>query len=187
MSAPRPMTAFLARREHVRARRVDERRRPRLAGRRDAGGLPRGRRRADRRSWSRRPDAGSRRPAPRCCCRSGSGRRGSRPSGSGGWRRSTSLAMAEAARRSPGCRPGPSGSSGRTTSSSRPDRRPAVRKLAGVLGETDGLGTADPRVVVGIGVNADWAAADFPPDLAASMTSLSARRPGGAIDPGRPA
>ena len=38
-----------------------------------------------------------------------------------------------------------------------------LRKLAGVLGETDGLGTDDPRVVVGIGVNADWARADFPP------------------------
>ena len=45
-------------------------------------------------------------------------------------------------------------------------RRP-VRKLAGVLGETDGLGTADPRVVIGIGINADWAADDFPPELAA--------------------
>ena len=29
--------------------------------------------------------------------------------------------------------------------------RPAWRKLAGVLGETDGLGTADPRAVVGLG------------------------------------
>jgi BirA family biotin operon repressor/biotin-[acetyl-CoA-carboxylase] ligase len=47
------------------------------------------------------------------------------------------------------------------------------RKLAGVLGETEGLGTRDPRVVIGIGVNVDWAAADFPPDLASSMTSLS--------------
>ena len=47
-----------------------------------------------------------------------------------------------------------------------------VRKVAGVLGETDGLGTADPRAVIGLGINADWAAADFPPDLAASMTSL---------------
>ena len=33
-----------------------------------------------------------------------------------------------------------------------------VRKLAGVLGETDGLGTDDPRAVVGIGINADWRA-----------------------------
>jgi BirA family biotin operon repressor/biotin-[acetyl-CoA-carboxylase] ligase len=47
-----------------------------------------------------------------------------------------------------------------------------VKKLAGVLGESDGLGTFDPRVVIGIGVNTDWAAAAFPPDLAGSMTSL---------------
>jgi BirA family biotin operon repressor/biotin-[acetyl-CoA-carboxylase] ligase len=54
-----------------------------------------------------------------------------------------------------------------------------VRKLAGVLGETDGLGSEDPRVVVGLGLNADWAAADFPPDLSGSMTSLreAAQRP----------
>jgi BirA family biotin operon repressor/biotin-[acetyl-CoA-carboxylase] ligase len=48
----------------------------------------------------------------------------------------------------------------------------AVRKLGGVLGETDGLGTAAPQVVVGIGINADWAAGDFPAGLAATMTSL---------------
>ncbi|HEX7474088.1 MAG TPA: biotin--[acetyl-CoA-carboxylase] ligase, partial [Candidatus Limnocylindrales bacterium] len=42
----------------------------------------------------------------------------------------------------------------------------AVRKLGGVLGETDGLGTAAPQVVVGIGINADWVAGEFPPDLA---------------------
>src|SRR3990170_3768927 len=47
-----------------------------------------------------------------------------------------------------------------------------IRKLAGILGETEGLGTDDPRAVVGIGINADWPAADFPADLAASMTSL---------------
>jgi BirA family transcriptional regulator, biotin operon repressor / biotin---[acetyl-CoA-carboxylase] ligase len=51
-----------------------------------------------------------------------------------------------------------------------PDGR--VRKLAGVLGETDGLGTDDPRAVVGIGTNVDWSAADFPPGLADTMTSL---------------
>ena len=50
----------------------------------------------------------------------------------------------------------------------------SVRKLGGVLGETDGLGTADPRAIVGIGLNADWAEADFPPELAATMTSLRA-------------
>jgi BirA family biotin operon repressor/biotin-[acetyl-CoA-carboxylase] ligase len=49
-----------------------------------------------------------------------------------------------------------------------------VRKLGGVLGETEGLGTDDPRVVVGIGLNADWPAASFPAELAATMTSLRA-------------
>ena len=43
-----------------------------------------------------------------------------------------------------------------------------ARKLAGVLGETDGLGTDDPRAVVGIGINADWAPDDFPPNLRAT-------------------
>jgi BirA family biotin operon repressor/biotin-[acetyl-CoA-carboxylase] ligase len=57
-----------------------------------------------------------------------------------------------------------------------------VRKLAGVLGETQDLGTADPRVVVGLGVNADWRAGDFPPDLAASMTSLREAADGRPID-----
>ena len=54
------------------------------------------------------------------------------------------------------------------------DGPPAVRKLGGVLGETEGLGTADPRVVIGIGLNADWPASDFPADLADTMTSLRA-------------
>lgn len=45
-------------------------------------------------------------------------------------------------------------------------------KLAGVLGETDGLGGPDPRAIIGIGVNTNWARADFPSELAATMTSL---------------
>jgi BirA family biotin operon repressor/biotin-[acetyl-CoA-carboxylase] ligase len=59
-----------------------------------------------------------------------------------------------------------------------------VRKLGGVLGETDGLGTSDPRVVVGIGLNADWPAADFPADLAGpgGMTSLADASGGRPID-----
>jgi BirA family biotin operon repressor/biotin-[acetyl-CoA-carboxylase] ligase len=57
-----------------------------------------------------------------------------------------------------------------------------LRKLAGVLGESHGLGTDDPRVVIGIGINADWAAADFPPDLAATMTSLREASAGRPID-----
>ncbi len=51
--------------------------------------------------------------------------------------------------------------------------RPAVRKLAGVLGESVGLGTDDPRVVVGIGINGTWRRGEFPADLADTMTSLS--------------
>jgi BirA family biotin operon repressor/biotin-[acetyl-CoA-carboxylase] ligase len=58
-------------------------------------------------------------------------------------------------------------------------RADGIRKLAGVLGETDGLGSDAPRVVVGLGLNADWAATDFPRDLAGTMTSLreAAQRP----------
>jgi BirA family biotin operon repressor/biotin-[acetyl-CoA-carboxylase] ligase len=47
-----------------------------------------------------------------------------------------------------------------------------LRKLGGVLGETIGLGTADVRAVVGIGLNVDWPAAAVPTELAGSMTSL---------------
>jgi BirA family biotin operon repressor/biotin-[acetyl-CoA-carboxylase] ligase len=57
-----------------------------------------------------------------------------------------------------------------------------LRKVAGVLGESDGLGTDDPRVVVGIGVNVDWARDDFPPDIAPGMTSLSDATGGRPID-----
>jgi BirA family biotin operon repressor/biotin-[acetyl-CoA-carboxylase] ligase len=68
------------------------------------------------------------------------------------------------------------------------DAPPAARKLAGVLGETEGLGetgglgSADPRVVVGLGINADWPAAEFPDDLAATMTSLHDASGGRPID-----
>jgi BirA family biotin operon repressor/biotin-[acetyl-CoA-carboxylase] ligase len=61
----------------------------------------------------------------------------------------------------------------------------AIRKVAGVLGETDGLGTHDPRAVIGIGVNTDWAAADFPADLATSMTSLREAAGGRPVASGR--
>ena len=63
------------------------------------------------------------------------------------------------------------------------DRRSGdVRKLAGVLGETDGLGTKDARAVIGIGVNADWKPEDFPAELATTMTSLAELAPGQVID-----
>ena len=58
----------------------------------------------------------------------------------------------------------------------------AIRKLAGVLGETTGLGTPDPRVVIGLGVNADWAASDFPAELVGTMTSLREAAGGRPID-----
>ena len=57
-----------------------------------------------------------------------------------------------------------------------------VRKLAGILGETTGLGGPDPRVVIGLGLNTAWAAADFPPELAPSMTSLREASSGRPID-----
>jgi len=47
-----------------------------------------------------------------------------------------------------------------------------VRKLAGILSETEDAGTAAVRAVVGIGVNTDWPRVDFPDELAATMTSL---------------
>ncbi len=57
-----------------------------------------------------------------------------------------------------------------------------VRKLSGVLGETDGLGTKDARAVIGIGVNADWKPEDFPAELATTMTSIAELAPGQVID-----
>ena len=84
----------------------------------------------------------------------------------------TSLAMAEAAETE-------SGLPGGTIHLKWPNdlvvgdgRTRPLRKLAGVLGETEGLGTKDPRVVVGIGINVDWLHVDYPPELAATMTSL---------------
>jgi len=59
---------------------------------------------------------------------------------------------------------------------------PGYRKLAGVLGETSGLGTADPTTIVGIGTNADWPANEFPPELAAGMTSLREASRGRPVD-----
>lgn len=58
----------------------------------------------------------------------------------------------------------------------------AIRKLGGVLGEADGLGTDDPQVVVGIGLNAGWARGDFPPAIAPAMTSLAEAGGGRPID-----
>ena len=61
-------------------------------------------------------------------------------------------------------------------------REGTVRKLAGVLGETAGLGGTDPRAIVGIGINANWPAATFPLDLAGTMTSLHQAAGGRPVD-----
>jgi BirA family transcriptional regulator, biotin operon repressor / biotin---[acetyl-CoA-carboxylase] ligase len=83
-----------------------------------------------------------------------------------------SLAMAEAAEQVAGL---PDGSIGLKWPNDLVARTDGPhRKVGGVLGETAGLGTDDPRVVVGIGLNADWNAADFPSDIASAMTSLRA-------------
>ena len=60
-----------------------------------------------------------------------------------------------------------------------PTRGDALLKLGGVLGETSGTGERIATAVIGVGVDVHWAARDFPPAFAASMTSLSevARRP----------
>jgi BirA family biotin operon repressor/biotin-[acetyl-CoA-carboxylase] ligase len=57
-----------------------------------------------------------------------------------------------------------------------------VRKLGGVLGETSGLGSPDPRVIIGLGLNGDWAAEAFPAELAATMTSLRVASNGRPVD-----
>jgi BirA family transcriptional regulator, biotin operon repressor / biotin---[acetyl-CoA-carboxylase] ligase len=52
------------------------------------------------------------------------------------------------------------------------DDRRGVVKLAGVLGESVSGARRVQSAVIGIGVNANWKAADFPWLLAATMTSL---------------
>jgi BirA family biotin operon repressor/biotin-[acetyl-CoA-carboxylase] ligase len=59
-----------------------------------------------------------------------------------------------------------------------------LRKVAGILGETEGAGTPDPRAVVGIGVNADWPRSGFPAELANTMTSLREVSGGRTMSPG---
>jgi BirA family biotin operon repressor/biotin-[acetyl-CoA-carboxylase] ligase len=59
-----------------------------------------------------------------------------------------------------------------------------VRKIAGLLGETQGTGTAGVTAVVGIGINADWPQERFPADLADTMTSLRVASRGRPIDAG---
>jgi BirA family biotin operon repressor/biotin-[acetyl-CoA-carboxylase] ligase len=49
----------------------------------------------------------------------------------------------------------------------------SVRKLGGVLAEGIPEGDRLASAIVGMGINVDWPAVDFPPGLAATMGSLS--------------
>ena len=84
-----------------------------------------------------------------------------------------SLAMAEACEVASGMRPG-------SISLKWPndlvviDRSHGdVRKLAGMIGETEGLGTPDAKAVFGIGANVAWPRERFPAELASTMTSVA--------------
>ncbi len=55
-------------------------------------------------------------------------------------------------------------------------------KVAGVLGESTTLGARLETAIVGVGVNVEWAASDFPADLSTSMTSLSEASGGRPVD-----
>lgn len=57
----------------------------------------------------------------------------------------------------------------------------AALKVAGVLGETEGLGTDLAQAVIGIGVNVDWERAGFPAEFALGMSSLSEAAGGRAV------
>jgi BirA family biotin operon repressor/biotin-[acetyl-CoA-carboxylase] ligase len=57
-----------------------------------------------------------------------------------------------------------------------------VRKVAGLLGESEGVGTVGVRAVVGVGINADWPRDAFPAELAGSMSSLREVSGGRPID-----
>ena len=57
-----------------------------------------------------------------------------------------------------------------------------IPKLGGVLGESVGLGTDDPQVIVGIGINAGWRREDFPNELGGVMTSLHEAAAGRSIE-----
>ena len=92
------------------------------------------------------------------------------------------LTMAEASETAAGLRPGAVQLKWPNDLVAVDGRSGDVRKLAGVLGETDGLGTSDARAIIGIGVNADWKPEEFPEELATTMTSLAELAPGHLID-----
>ena len=167
----------------LRRRRVDERRRPRVARERRARGLPGRRRRADCRPWPRAAGPGSAPPgrgAPAVARVSPDLARAR--TASGGWPRRVALAMADAAE--DGRRPRRRHRSRLKWPNDLVVDRPAdrdVRKLAGVLGETRrARARDDPRVVVGIGdQRATGRAPTFPAELAGDddLAARAGRRP----------
>lgn len=96
-----------------------------------------------------------------------------------------SLAMAESAEAAAGLAPGTVHLKWPNDLVIRDEVSGAPRKVAGVLGETHGLGTDDPQAVIGIGINVDWPRATFPAEFAADMTSLSEAAGGGEVGGGR--
>ena len=163
------------------------------------GWLAEARRRSASRSPTGRPPAadarvgrGSRRPAPRCSCRSASGRRGSRPSGCGGWPPRSRWRWPTRRRRPPGCRTGrppqvaerPRHRDPRGHRPGRPARGDGSASSAACSARRRGWAATIRASVIGIGIDTDWAAADFPAELAGSMTSLREASHGRPIDHG---
>lgn len=102
-----------------------------------------------------------------------------------GWRLAAvvSLAMLDAAEEAAGLREGRLALKWPNDLVAVPDGGDEPRKLAGVLGEAaSGADGTVESAVVGIGVDADWPAADFPPELAATMTSLRVVAGGRPVD-----
>ena len=93
-----------------------------------------------------------------------------------------SLAMAEACEVASGLRHGAIGLKWPNDLVSIDRSTGEVRKLAGMLGETDGIGTPQATAVIGIGSNIDWPRERFPKELAGSMTSLVELAPGRMVD-----
>jgi len=93
-----------------------------------------------------------------------------------------SLAMAEACEVAAGLRPGAIHLKWPNDLVAIDHATGEVRKLAGVLGETSGIGTQDAAAVIGIGANVVWDRERFPAQLAPTMTSLSDLAPGRPVD-----
>lgn len=93
---------------------------------------------------------------------------------SSGWRlvAAAALAMADAAEEVAGLRDGTVGLKWPNDLVAE-GANGALLKLAGVLAETTGDGTALATAVVGTGMNVQWERAAFPATFAAAMTSLS--------------